>query len=195
MKKSNNPLMNAAREIKWSFTLASVVYLVLGLVLLLAPNTSRKLLCTVVSAGVTIYGVLNILSYVLDKGSSAYTLELLIGILALAFGIFSLINPGFLLNILIIALGLVIVVGSISGIKRAVSLKSFGFDRWWLALVSACVTLLFALTIIFYPALYGNALMMFIGLFLIVEAVSDLLSIRKLSRFAKSVKVTYTVDE
>ncbi|MDO5298302.1 MAG: DUF308 domain-containing protein, partial [Clostridia bacterium] len=145
MKKPNNPILNAAREIKWSFTLASIVYLVLGLILMLAPNTSRKLLCTIVGAGVTVYGVFNILSYVLDKGSNAYTLELLIGILAAAFGIFALVNPGFLLNILIIALGLVIVVGSISGIKRAVNLRRFGFGQWWVTLASACVTLLFAL--------------------------------------------------
>lgn len=195
MKKPNNPILNAAREIKWSFTLASIVYLVLGLILMLAPNTSRKLLCTIVGAGVTVYGVFNILSYVLDKGSNAYTLELLIGILAAAFGIFALVNPGFLLNILIIALGLVIVVGSISGIKRAVNLRRFGFGQWWITLASACVTLLFALTIIFYPTLYGNALMMLIGLFLIVEAVSDLYSIHKLSRFSKNVNITYTVDD
>lgn len=195
MKKTDNPILSAAREIKWSFTIASVVYLVLGLILLLAPNTSRKLLCTLIGAGVTIYGAFNILSYVLDKGSSAYTLELLIGICAAAFGIFSLINPGFLLNILIIALGLVIVVGSIGSIKRALNLKTFGYSRWWWAMISACVTLAFALTIIIYPSLYGNALMMIIGAFLIIESVSDLLSIRRLSQLSKNVKVTYTVEE
>ena len=45
------------------------------------------------------------------------------------------------------------------------------------------------------PQLYGNMLMMVIGVILIVEAVSDLVSIRQLSRFADQIRVTYTIDE
>lgn len=194
MKQSNSPLLSAAREIKLSFTFASIVDLALGLVLLLMPNTSTKLLTTLVGVGVTVYGAFNILSFIMERGSGAYTLELLIGICAAAFGVFSLFNPTFLMSFLFIVLGLVIMVGSICGVKRALNLKAFGFERWSWAMVSACATLLLALSIVFFPGFYGNMLMRFIGAVLTVEAVSDLLSIRRLSHFAKNVKVTYTVE-
>ena len=54
---------------RMSFSLAAVVYLLLGLFMILAPNTSRKLLCTLIGAGVSIYGLMGILSFVMDRGS------------------------------------------------------------------------------------------------------------------------------
>ena len=195
MKKTNKSPLSAAREIKLSFTIAAVVYLALGILLLLAPNTSRKLLCTLIGAGVSVYGLMGILSFVMDRGSGAYTLELLIGVCALAFGVFSLINPTFLMDFLFTVLGLVVIVTSVSGLKRALNLRTFGYSRWWVPMLLSCATLLVALSIVFMPQLYGNMLMMVIGAILIVEAVSDLVSIHRLSSFARDVRVTYTIDD
>ena len=83
-------------------------------------------------------------------------------------------------------------VSSICGIKRAFTLKNYGFERWFLMLISAVVTLVLAITIVIYPALYGDMLMMAIGIVMIVEAVSDLLGIHRLSKFVKdNVTITY----
>jgi len=177
------------REIRLSFSLAAIVYLLLGILLLVAPNTSRRLLCTFVGLGVLVYGAFNILSYALDKGSSAYTLELLIGICAAAFGIFALLNPDFLVSFLFVVLGLIVMVSSVSGLKRALNLRAYGFPYWWAALVSAIATFLIALSIVIAPTLYGNMVLMVIGVILIVESVSDLLSIHRLSQFMKDVEI------
>ena len=185
MKHGAHSFFAAFRNLKLSFTIASFIELALGLVLLFMPNTSTKVLCTLVGAGVTAYGLLNILSFFMERGSTAYTFELLIGICAAAFGVFSLINPTFLVNFLFVALGIVVMVGSLCGIKRALNLKSFGFVQWYLPLISACLTLLLALSIVFFPGFYGDMLMMAIGIILVVEAVSDLFSIYRLSKFTK----------
>lgn len=63
-------------------------------------------------------------------------------------------------------------VSSICGIKRAFTLKSYGFERWYLMLISAIVTLVLAVTIVLYPTLYGDMLMMAIGIVMIIEAVA-----------------------
>ena len=68
-------------------------------------------------------------------------------------------------------------------------------DLWWVPMLLSCATLLVALSIVFMPQLYGNMLMMVIGAILIVEAVSDLVSIHRLSSFARDVRVTYTIDD
>ena len=101
MKKNNNdfPLRSAAKEIKMSFTLTAVVDLVLGCIMLFAPAHVTQLLCMLVGAGITIYGLFNVLSFIFSRGTVAYSFELLIGICATAFGVFSLVNPNFLLEI------------------------------------------------------------------------------------------------
>lgn len=193
MKKNNDfPLRSAAKEIKMSFTLAAVIDLILGCVMLFVPAHVTQLLCVLVGAGITIYGLFNILSFIFSRGTVAYSLELLIGLCATAFGAYSLVSPDFLSKFLFIVLGLLIMVSSICGIKRAFTLKSYGFERWYLMLISAIVTLVLAVTIVLYPTLYGDMLMMAIGIVMIIEAVSDLLGIHRLSKFIKdNVTITY----
>ena len=193
MNKQGKSIFSIGREIKWRFSLAALVELGLGLMLLLAPNASSQLLCTLIGAVVTAYGAFNILSYVLDRGMSAYTFELVLGILAAAFGIFALCNPDFIIRFLFVVLGLVVLVSSVAGIKRALNLRDFGYVRWWAAMLSACVSALIALSILLFPRLYGSMALMIIGAMLILEDVSDLLSIRRLSHLAQEVDVTYTI--
>lgn len=146
MKKNNDfPLRSAAKEIKMSFTLAAVIDLILGCVMLFVPAHVTQLLCVLVGAGITIYGLFNILSFIFSRGTVAYSLELLIGLCATAFGAYSLFSPDFLSKFLFIVLGLLIMVSSICGIKRAFTLKSYGFERWYLMLISAIVTLVLAI--------------------------------------------------
>ena len=178
---------------RMSFSLAAVVYLLLGLFMILAPNTSRKLLCTLVGVGVTAYGLFSILGFLLDREMDGLSIELVIGVAALAFGLFSLLNSSFLMDFLIISLGLVIAVSSVSSIKRALNLKSFGYRYWWISLAVAIVTLIVALTFVFCPGVYGDLLMCIIGGILIVESVGDLLTIHRLSKLARDVKATYTI--
>lgn len=77
MKKNNDfPLRSAAKEIKMSFTLAAVIDLILGCVMLFVPAHVTQLLCVLVGAGITIYGLFNILSFIFSRGTVAYSLEL-----------------------------------------------------------------------------------------------------------------------
>lgn len=180
---------------RMSFSFAAVVYLLLGLFMLLAPNTSRKLLCTLVGAGILIYGLLDIVPFALSRGEKRFTLDLLIGVCALAFGLFSLINRTFLMDFLFTALGVVVCVTSICGISRALNLRYFGFARWWAPLCANLATLVLALCIVFFPGFFGNMLMMVAGIILVVEAVSDLIAIHYLDRLSKGVTVTYNVSD
>ena len=189
----DSPLLKTIKGIRLNASLATLAYLILGVVLLLLPNTSKRVLCTLVGVGVTAYGLFSILGFLLDRETDALSVELVIGVAALAFGLFSLLNSSFLMDFLIISLGLVIAVSSVSSIKRALNLKSFGYSYWWVSLAVAVVTLVVALTFVFCPGVYGDLLMRIIGSILIVESIGDLLTIHRLSKLAKDVKATYTI--
>ena len=124
-----NKEKTANRQIRISFTLAAVVCLALGILMLAAPNTSRRLLCTLVGAGMTIYGAFCILTFVLSRGEKRLTPELLIGVCAAAFGVFSLINPTFLMDFLFTVMGVMVLVTGTATLCRALHLRSFGFSH------------------------------------------------------------------
>ena len=192
MKQTKRP---ASRSFHLSFSLAAVVYLLLGLLMIIAPGTSRRLLCTLVGAGITVYGLLSILPCVMGRSERRLTFDLLIGVCALALGVFSLINPTFLMDFLFTVLGIVVCVTSVCGVSRALNLRYFGFARWWAPLCANLATLVLALCVLFFPGFFGDMLMMAMGVILVVEAVSDLISIHYLSRFAKRVTVSYNVED
>ena len=179
--RAQNPVIGLVRRFRLSATLAAVIYLILGLVLLFAPRTSQALMGGIIGVSVTLYGALSIVSFLLNREQTAYVFDLLIGVCAAAFGVFSLLNPTFLLSFLFIVLGLVGVIGSVSAIKRTLSLRALGYPRWLVPLVPNIVALLVALSVTFKPSLYGDLMVMVIGLMLIVEAVSDLFTLRNLS--------------
>lgn len=170
-------------EIRLSFTLAAVIYVVLGLLLIFMPNTSRKLLCTFVGLGITAYGLLNIVSYLMSKGEQSYTFTLLLGVCALAFGVFSLINRTFLMDFLFTVIALVVIVSGVNGVRRALRLRGFGFIRWQAPLIAALVTIALSLSVIFFPGFYGNLLMMLCGILLVLSGAGDLCSIHYLNRY------------
>ena len=186
---------SSARGLHMSFSLAAVIYLLLGLLMIAAPNTSRKLLCTLVGAGILVYGLLSIVPFVMSRGEKHFTFSLLIGVCALAFGLFSLINRTFLMDFLFTALGVVVCVTSVCGISRALNLRYFGYARWWAPLCANLATLALALCIIFFPGFFGNMLMVAMGVVLVLEAVSDLISIHYLGRYARQTTTSYNIGE
>ena len=187
-KKSHSPIINLLRRFRLSATLSAVVYLILGLVLLFAPQTGRAVLGSVIGFGVILYGALSIVSFLLNRDQKAYIFDLLIGICAVAFGLFLLLQPTFLTNFLYVILGLAGVIGSVSAIKRVINLRALGYPRWLVPLIPNVVALLIALSIIFKPSFYGDLMMMVIGLILIAEAVSDLFTLRNLSVLTKALE-------
>lgn len=187
-KQSQSPIISLLRRIRLSATLSAAVYLILGLVLLFAPQTSRAVLGSVIGIGITLYGGLSILSFWLNRDQRVYIFELLIGICATAFGLFLLLNPTFLANFLYIILGIVGVIGSVSAIKRVINLRALGYPRWLVPLIPNIIALLISLSVIFNPGFYGDLMMIIIGLILIAESVSDLFTLRNLSVLTKALE-------
>ena len=172
-------------ELELSFTLAAALYIILGLFLVLFPGVSRTLLCMLLGAGITLYGLAAILPHLPFRGRTAYAPALLPGICALALGVFSLVNPAFLMNFLFTVLALFVLLASAMGILRALKLRSMGFMHWRAALAASLIQLLLALSILLMPGLYGNLLMMLCGLLLISSGVSDLVGLHYLSRLMR----------
>ena len=171
------------RELRLSFALTAILSVSLGLFLILMPNTSRKLLCTLVGAGAALYGLTNIISHLPRKHEHTFAPALLADICALALGAFALIHPVFLMDFLFTVLALIVLITSSNGIRHALRLRSLGYMRWRALLFTSLTTSMLALSIIFFPGFYGNLLIMLCGALLAVNGTCELLSRRYLNRY------------
>lgn len=174
------------QNLRLSFPLAAMLYILLGLCLMLIPDISRKLLCALVGAGAAAYGVLSISAHLPIRHDHALTPGLLTGIGVLAFGVFSLIRPAFLIDFLFTAIALIVLIAGANGTRYALKLRSFGFERWWAPLSFSLAAMLLALSIIFFPGIYGNLLMMLCGGLLTVSGACDLWRMHQMKKYMET---------
>lgn len=184
-------MLEKLKGIKWSLILASLLYLALGIALLVWPGTSNLVLCYTVAAVLTAYGLFNILAYFgRERGS---VIGLVMGMICAAFGIFSLLQPTRISDIISILLGVIILVDGALSLRRDLELRSGGFGRWWVPLLLDIAVLAMGVIVVFNPTLFASFLLQVIGTVLIYESLSDLWTIHRLAKLARSVVVEGTV--
>ena len=154
---------NMLKSIRNSLVVTSVLYVVMGAVLMAFPEDSLKLACALIGVVTLIYAAVRILSYFKDGGAYANRFDLFLGVLLGVVGVFLLLCPQLIVSLIPIALGIYIVVDSFAAMKKALDMKTLGFDKWWISFVVALVLTVFGAVMIFNPFDTAASLVVFIG--------------------------------
>ena len=177
-------------NMKLSFLLAAVLYVILGLVLLIWPGVSATVFCYAFGGILLIYGMVAIVSFFLrDSWQGSFVFELFLGIVAAA-----LLRPVIVASVLPVILGLFIVVDGLVNLKRALELRRMLYLRWTVPLALSAGSAVLGLVIVFQPFLAAEALVMLIGAVLIYEGLSDLWTIFRVSQWTKEYRKHHPVD-
>lgn len=186
-QKGKGPIGRAVREFRWSFVITAVAYILLGLFLVIWPDASMNVLCYLIGGVLTLYGFFNIFSFIFGRDRS-FSIELVIGVVTAAIGIFSLVSPNTIRDILSILLGLIVVIDSLIGIKRAFSLKELDLASWWVFLLLSLASAMLGVLFMIRKELFGEALLIVVGIVLMYEGISDLVTIIQISVLGKRLK-------
>lgn len=182
-------------NMKLSFLLAAVLYIILGLILLIWPGVSATVFCYAFGGILLIYGVVTIVSFFLrDSRQGSFVFELFLGIVAAALGLLFLLRPVIVASVLPVILGLFIVVDGLVNLKRALELRRMLYLRWTVPLALSAGSAVLGLVIVFQPFLAAEALVMLIGAVLIYEGLSDLWTIFRVSQWTKEYRKHHPVD-
>lgn len=184
MKKNKNTKNNEAGAIS-SVLISSLAYLVMGIILIIFPNSISNVLCYALGIVVTIYGLFNIVVFFLKKENNNMYLELIVGVVATAFGIFTLFSPSVIVNIIFVTIGIIIIIDSLMDIKNSFQLKVLGMKYWWVCAVISVLVILLGLSTIFFPTFFGNFLIFLLGIVMIYEGVSGLFIMGLISHYAR----------
>lgn len=175
------------KDIKWSLILASLLYLFLGVALLIWPHTSNLILCYIVAAVLTAYGLFNILAYFgRERGS---VIGLIIGVICAGFGLYALVQPTRISDIIFIILGVAVLVDGAMSLRRDLDLRTAGFERWQVPFALDVIILILGCVIVFNPGLFAEVLIQIVGVILIYESISDLWTIHRLAKLTRSAVV------
>lgn len=182
-------MLEMIKELKKNMVLLAVFYLVLGIVLVAYPKASGIVICYLIGGLAIAYGIVHLVMYFKTKMPIVtYRYDLVHGIMGTGIGIYIIAVPEVLIGTLPVVLGLIVIIDSIVKIQNAWDLKRMGYERWWLVLVGALITVLFGILMVFYPFAAYLSVIIFVGISLIVNGICDLATIFILTKKVKEFK-------
>lgn len=175
--------MSIFEKIKASFSLLSIGYIVLGLILLFFPTVSTKLICLVIGAAALITGIIRLVKYFRNNADGVFMRTGFIsGFLLCSIGLFFIWKPLLITSILPFIIGLVICFNGLIKLQSAFELRRAYYDKWIISLIIAIVTLVLGLLLIFNPFSGVKLAVMMIGIALIIDGITNLLTARTVKR-------------
>lgn len=180
------------KEMRNSFILLSVFYILFGAVLFVWPALSARAVCMVIGIFALAYGVMRIVEYIRFKDRmSFFGANLAVGIIMVLCGVFLLIRPEVLMAALPIVFGVIILFNGIIELQRAFDLKRFGYEGWWYTLLLSVLTIILGILIFWNPFVAVQTTVMAIGIILAVTGVTNLITGITASRNIRRLKKEY----
>ena len=171
--------MENGREVKKSFCLLSVAYIVLGLVLVIWPDISVHTFCFVFGIGMIIFGGAHLILYFTkDRFLNVMQPDLVIGVVCVSTGCYILLKMEYMLEIIPFAMGIVALLGGIVKVQSALDLRRLGAARWYIMLIWSAVLLIMGALLVVNPFDEQQKIVVILtGASLLVDGIGNLVSI------------------
>lgn len=193
--------MNEVKSFSKSYIFLSALYVALGVVLIAWPSLSVRMIGIALGIVMIVLGITYaIIYYTRDNLQGFLQMDLVIGIVCFAFGIFILLNQAFLTEVLPFAMGIILLLGAVVKIQSSLNMRKLKFRKWYLVLI--CAIVLVALGVVLLcnpfqryvdPAKAERYMLLYIGICLILDGLTNLVSlfciqtrVRKLAKLQKA---------
>ena len=186
--------MKEVKQFSKSYIFISALYVVLGVALLAWPMMSVKMICYGLAVAMIVIGIsYGVMYFTKDNLQGFLQMDLVIGIVCLAFGLFILLNPTFLGSVLPFAMGIILLLGAIVKIQSSINMKRLRFTKWYLVLICAILIGALGVVLLCNPFQKEEDMILYIGICLILDGLTNLISLiciqtrlRKLKKIQKA---------
>ncbi len=177
------------KKIKTNVAVSSALCVILGLVLVLRPGMSMRIVCTAVGVVLIVSGVMRMIAYFTARDGSLYSqANLIFGIVLAVVGVWIVMKPDKVMAIIPIIVGIVIAIHGLHNLQQAAELWRDKYDRWWVALILGVLTVGFGVLLVCRPFAAIDTVVMLIGFFLIYDGLSNVWIVSRVYKNAKMMK-------
>lgn len=163
------------QDMKHNYIVNAIIMVVLGLVLIIWPNTVGGILCYLLGAALIVMGVIQIIGFVRGERIGLYSkFSFTMGIVLVLLGVWVCFNPRIVLSIIPVIIGIIMLIHGLMDIEYSLDIKRGGAPKWWVALIAAIVTLCLGLFLVLNPLGAYQVTMIVIGIAMLYDGVSDI---------------------
>lgn len=174
--------MKFLQEFKSAFSISGIVTFFVGLLLIIYPGFTNQALCYTLSAVLIVSGVSGLIARYRQTGYPPMPYEIIWNLATIALGAFIALRSDVIISIIPFFFGLFLLVSGISSLQKASMLKQMGYTGRKNGTIMAVLKLVLAALIIFNPFSTAIALTRFIGLCLVYDGVSSLMTVFRLAK-------------
>ena len=177
------------KKIKTNVIASALLCIALGIVLVVWPDMSVQIACMAIGAVLILNGISRLINFIFKRDGSLFSqMNLIMGIIITVIGVWIILQPAKVIAMIPILVGIIIIIHGVNNLQQAVSLCQSRYDKWWIALILGLLTVAFGILLICNPFEAVETLVMFIGLFLIYDGVSDIWIVSRVSRMGREIK-------
>ena len=178
-------MKNFLKSFKTGMLLSAVVSLILGFVIILAPEVVNNVLRFVLGGGLALFGVLEIV-FVFAKPNGLLSVGRIVpGVLSLAVGLVFFFRFETFVSLLWILLGVSLLIDGVYKLQYAFELKAVLVKSWWVNLLMSLAALVMGAVLMIQPFDLQNAMTVFAGILLAVNGFFYVLCTVLMSVYAK----------
>ena len=185
--------MKFLKSIKYNLLSSAILCILLGIVLLVYPDTSLTIVCRAVGVIVLITGLGFVGSY-LRVGKTRWfgKIELVFGSIFAILGGFIVLYPLGIISIIPLVFGILLVYHGIANMKQAFELRQYKDGGWWLPVLIAASTIALGVVIMRNPFGTIETLMRIIGVCILYDGLMNTMLV---GRFVKSIRNFRKIEE
>lgn len=170
--------MEAIRQLKIAkngYIIMSLLFVILGICLIIWPDCSLKLFCTLIGIMLIAYGCIKIVGYFSkDYYCLAFQFDLAFGILLIAVGAIIIARREQVVNLIFAIFGILTLADALFKIQMSVDAKKFGLNLWWRIMLVAILTGVLGFLLLIRPFEAAEVMMILVGVSILFEGILNL---------------------
>lgn len=183
------------KKTMWPSLISSAVILVLGLLLFFKSSVTLMGISYIFGGLIIAIGVLAIIRFISnDHSDISNQLNIIYGIICIISGIFFIEKPEIIGSIIPVVMGIGIIISSSLKIQQSFNLKSLNSSYFFWSFVTALLSLICGVVLLFNPFKGAVIITKVIGIFLAIYAVLDICNTIVLKKSGVSISIS-TVDD
>lgn len=174
-KEEKNRKKKDYRKLRWDNILSALAYIVIGMLLVLFPESIVKSICYAIAGVVIAVGVFKIITYLIKNKKDETTSEagLIFGIIFLIFGIFFGVGYKMFAGIVPFCLGILLLVSGLSKLSAYMQIKKYAKEKDKVMFIISVANILLGLFMALSPWRAAKLAIRILGIFLVIAGVLD----------------------
>lgn len=167
-------ILNYAKKCEKTMLVSTIITLVLGVILIIEPTGSIKMLTSIVAIMCMLMGGFQLIDFIRKPREEKMTsLSMVLGIILLAIGLFLFLNADALIKFITVIIGCSLCLKSLFKLQFALNLKGVS-DKWKLNLIAGLITLSLGLLLIINPFESAELFLRIVGIVIAVGSIAEL---------------------